>query len=415
MTSENFKLTKIKQHFSKNSLSDIKGEINREIVKLKPHIKPGSRIALAVGSRGIKNLVTVVKEVAQYIIAQNAFPFIVPAMGSHGDATASGQQAVLEGYGISEKTIGIPVLSSMEVVEMPQGESPVLVYLDKNVFESDGVILIGRVKPHTDFHGKYESGLVKMSVIGIGKAKQASAIHEYGIYGLSTLIPLAAKQLYKSGKVLGGIALVENGYDDTMLVSVLTTDEFFEKEPALLDIARKNMASLPVFDIDLLIIDKMGKDISGVGIDTNIIGRMKITGQKEPERPFVKSIVVADLTDESHGNAIGLGLADVITRKLYDKIDFSSTYINAITSSFLERAKIPVVARNDREAFDVALRSCGYLIKGEEKIIRIKDTLHLDELYVSRSVLDFLKNNPEIESIDDNVNLFQGETEFAPF
>jgi hypothetical protein len=415
MTKENYTLIKIKQHFNKNSLSDLKGEISKEIIKLQPYIKPGSRIAIAVGSRGIKNLVLVVKEVAQYIREQNAFPFIVPAMGSHGDATAEGQQAILEGYGISEKSIGVPVLSSMEVVEMPQGESPVPVYLDKFVYESDGVILIGRVKPHTDFHSKYESGLVKMSVIGLGKEMQASAIHRFGVYGLSTLIPLAAKQLYTSGKVLGGVALVENGYDDTMLINVLTTDEFLEKEPVLLNIARKNMASLPVFDIDLLIIDRMGKDISGVGIDTNIIGRMKITGQKEPDRPFIKSIIVSDLTDESHGNAIGLGLADVITRKLYNKIDFSSTYTNAVTSSFLDRAKIPVVAGNDRDAFDIAMRSCGYLAEGEEKIIRISDTLHLDELLVSRAVMDLIKDNPAIESIVENVNLFQDETEFAPF
>ena len=178
-----------------------------------------------------------------------------------------------------------------------------------------------------------------------------------------------------------------------MLVNVLLTNEFFEQEPVLLDIARKNMASLPVTDIDVLIIDQIGKDISGVGIDPNIIGRRKIAGQKEPDRPIIKAIVLLDLTDLSHGNAICIGLSDVITRKLYDKIDFSSTYKNVVTSSFLERAKIPIVAENDKEAFEIALRSCGYLEKGEEKIIRIKDTLHLDEIYVSQSILDLIKNS----------------------
>ncbi len=238
------------------------------------------------------------------------------------------------------------------------------VFMDKNAYESDGVILINRIKPHTDYHAKYESGLVKMAVIGLGNEKQASAIHSYGVYGLSTLIPLTAKQIFSTGKILGGIALVENAYDDTMLVNVLKTDDFFEQEPVLLDIARKNMPALPVNDIDVLIIDQMGKDISGVGIDTNIIGRTKIVGQEEPENPNIKAIMVLDLTDHSHGNAIGIGLSDVITKKLYDKIDFSATYSNAVTSSFLERAKIPIVADNDKEAFEIALRSCGYLEKG---------------------------------------------------
>jgi hypothetical protein len=410
-----YHLTKIKQHFKNNSLQDIKGELSGELLKFRPLIKPGCRIAIAVGSRGIRNLALVVKIVVDFIKENNAYPFIVPAMGSHGDATDEGQEAILDGYGISEKTIGVPVISSMEVVELDRGDSPVGVYMDKNVYESDGVILIGRIKPHTDFHDKYESGLVKMSVIGLGKEKQASAIHSYGVYGLSTLIPLAAKQIFSTGKIIGGIALVENAYDDTMLVKALKTDEFFEEEPVLLDIARKNMASFPVKDIDVLIIDQMGKDISGAGIDTNIIGRIKITGQKEPDYPSIKAIIISDLTGASHGNAVGVGLADVITRKLYDKIDFSSTYKNAVTSSFLERAKIPVVAANDKEAFEIALRSCGYLRKDEEKIVRIKDTLHLDEIYVSQSILNSISGSASIETINENVNLFQGESEFSPF
>ena len=413
----NYQLTKIKQQFKNNTLADIKGELARELVELRPFIKPGANIAIAVGSRGIKNLVLVVREVAEFVKANNAFPFIIPAMGSHGDATAEGQAGILDGYGISEETIGVPVKSSMEVVELPQGDSPVPVFMDKFVYESDGVILINRIKLHTDFHGKYESGLVKMSVIGLGKERQASAIHQYGVYGLSVLIPLAAARILSFGKILGGIALVENAYDDTMLVNALKADEFFEKEPLLLDIARKNMSSLPVDDIDILIIDQMGKDISGCGIDPNIIGRIKISGQEEPDKPAIKAITVLDLTDSSHGNAIGMGLADVITKKLYDKIDFPSTYKNTVTSSFLERAKIPLVAGNEREAFEIALRSCGFIKKGEEKIVRIKDTLHLDEIYVSKSIVDLIEGSEGIELIKENVNvnLFSTETGFSPF
>lgn len=415
MDINSYHLTKIKQRFRNNSLADIKGEVLKEILKLQPLIKPGTNIALAVGSRGIKNLALVVKEVADFIRANNASPFIIPAMGSHGGATADGQAEILAGYGISEKEIGVPVRSSMEVVELPKGDSPVPVFMDKYVHESDGVILINRIKPHTDFHGNYESGLVKMSVIGLGKEKQASTVHRYGVYGLTTLIPIIAKQIISTGKILGGIALIENAYDETMFLKVMKTNDFFDNEPFLLGIARENMPSFPVDDIDVLIIDQMGKDISGVGIDTNIIGRLKIAGQKEPDKPTIKAIVILDLTEASHGNAIGLGLADVITRNLFDKIDFISTYKNAVTSSFLERSKIPIVAGTDKEAFEIALRSCGVLKKGKEKIIRIKDTLHLDEMYVSKPIMDLINGSEGIESIKEETDMFSGERDFAPF
>jgi len=410
-----YHLTKIKQHFKDNSLVNIKDEVSKELIKLHPLIKPGATVALAVGSRGIRNLADVVKAAAEFIMKNRAYPFIIPAMGSHGGATADGQAEILAGYGITEKNTGVPVRSSMEVVELPDGDSSNPVFFDKNAYESDGVILINRIKPHTDFHGKYESGLVKMSVIGLGKERQASNIHRYGAYGLATLMPLTAKQIMSTGKILGGIALVENACDETMLVKVLRADEFFDQEPVLLEISRRNMPSFPVDDIDVLIIDQMGKDISGVGMDTNIIGRIKIAGQEEPVKPSIKSIVVLDLTANSHGNAIGIGLSDVITKKLFDKIDFPSTYTNVITSNFLERAKVPIVAGNDKGAFEIALRSCGYLEEGEVRIIRIKDTLHLDEMYISQSIADKIKNSEGIELICENINMFNRGNEFNPF
>lgn len=411
----NYQLIKIKQHFKNNSLTDIKGELEKELIIFLPLIKPAARIAIAVGSRGIRNLALIVKEVAEFITVNKAFPFIIPAMGSHGDATADGQSGILASYGISEQTIGVPVRSSMDVVELKQGDSPVPLFMDKYAFEADGIILINRIKPHTDYHSKYESGLVKMAVIGLGKERQASVIHSYGIYGLSVLIPLIAKKILSTGKILGGIGLVENALDDTMFVKALKANDLLDKEPGLLDIARENMPYLPVEDIDVLIIDQMGKDISGVGIDPNIIGRIKIAGQNEPDRPKIRAIVLLDLTDNSHGNAIGIGLSDVITRKLYDKIDFSSTYTNVITSSFLERAKVPVVAGNDKEAFEIALRSCGFLRKGEEKIIRIKDTLHLDEMYISQTVMDMLNGSGGIETIEEHVNMFNNKDQINRF
>ena len=404
---ENFRLTKIRQHFPKNGLADVKGEVSKELLRLKPLIKPGASIAVAVGSRGIKNIVLIVKEVVEFIRANNANPFIVPAMGSHGNAIAENQAQILADYGISEETTGVPVRSSMEVIELPQGDSPAAVFMDKNAHNSDGVILINRIKPHTDYHGSYESGLVKMTVIGLGKEKQASAIHSYGVYGLTELIPVVAKQLLSAGKIIGGLAIVENAFDDTMTVSALRADEFFEKEPSLLKAAKENMPFIPADNIDLLIIDEMGKNLSGVGVDPNIIGRMKIYGQPEPLRPAVKSIIIADITKESHGNAIGVGLADVIPRRLFNKIDFPSTYTNGITSSFYERIKIPVIAETDLEAFNIALRGCGYIKKGEEKVVRIKNTLHLEELYVSDTVLEIIKDSDKIEILKKDTELFR--------
>jgi hypothetical protein len=412
---KNYQLIKIRQQFRNNSITDIQGTISNELAKINPLIKPGSRIAIAVGSRGIRNIAIIVKEIVQFVKDHGALPFIVPAMGSHGGATAEGQEAILEGYGISEKGVGAPVISSMEVVELPQGDSPVKVYMDMNAAESDGVILINRIKPHTDYHSTYESGLVKMSVIGLGKERQASAIHSYGVYGLSHMIPMVASQILLSGKILAGIALVEDAYDNTMVIKCLKADDFFEQEPKLLEIAKSSMPSLPVKDIDVLVVDKMGKDISGVGMDPNIIGRIKIYGQPEPLEPAIKSIVVHELTEGSHGNAIGVGLADMITKKLYDQIDFSATYTNAITSGFLERVKIPFVAKNDNDAFEIALRSCGYIEPGKEKIVRIKSTLSLDEIYVSHAVMDLLNGSAGIEQISGVVDLFNDENEFSGF
>lgn len=410
-----YKLTKIRQHFPQNSLPAIQAEVQKELARLRHLMKPNASIAIAVGSRGIDNIILIVREVVNFVKQYQAKPFIVPAMGSHGGATAEGQAEILASYDISETMIGAPVRASMETVELPRGSCINPIFMDKHAYNSDGVILINRIKPHTDFHGKYESGLAKMSVIGLGKEKAASVVHQYGIHGLTTLLEPSARQVLATGKILAGLALVENAYDKTMLVRALQADEILMEEPKLLAIAHENMPSLPVDDIDVLIVDRMGKNISGVGIDTNIIGRKKIHGQPEPEKPNIKAILVADLTEESHGNAVGLGLADVITQRLYDKMDLEATYKNALTSTFLERTKIPLVAKNDKLAFEAALRSCGHLPPDREKIIRIKDTLHLDTLYVSQAVVELLKDDSGIEFCERDVALFDGKGDFAAY
>lgn len=352
----------------------------------------GSRrnIAIAVGSRGIANIARIVKQTVRSLQEFGLAPFIIPAMGSHGGATAEGQAQVLASYRITEHEMGCPIRSSMEVVQLPSENLPHALYMDRHAFEAEGILLINRIKPHTDFHGAYESGLVKMSVIGLGKERQAIALHDFGVHGLRDLVPKAAARLLDLRKIIAGLAIVENAYDETARLELIPAHEILAREPALLDEARQNMPRLPVDNIHVLIVDELGKNISGSGMDTNIIGRIRIPGEPEPLTPRIHAIVVDDLTAESHGNATGLGLADVVTRRFHDKIDFAATYRNIITSSFLERGKIPVVAENARKACEIALRSCGKIEPGAERIIRIRNTLQLSHLYVSTAIAEQL-------------------------
>lgn len=411
----NVRLSKISQRFERNGLHDPIFAVREQLARLDELIRPRTRIAIAVGSRGINNLASIVGEVVAYAKRRGAQPFIVPAMGSHGGATAEGQVEVLSAYGVSEQTVHAPVRATMEVVELQKGDLPIGVFMDRHAYESDGVILINRIKPHTDFHGRYESGLMKMALIGLGKREGALAVHRFGVYGLRELISPGARRVLAEGKILGGVGLVEDAYHGTMVVKALKADEIADEEPQLLELARKNMPRLPVKAIDVLVIDRMGKDISGVGMDPNITGRIGVNGERDPTAPHIGAMIVCDLTDQSHGNAIGVGLADVITRRLYDKIERGATYANVITSSFLERGKIPVAVASDREAFEVALRGCGQVSNGGERIIRILDTLHLEDIYVSPAVLDELRDASWIEVVERDAEMFDEAGSLTPF
>ncbi|MCG3150368.1 MAG: hypothetical protein PCFJNLEI_03851 [Verrucomicrobiae bacterium] len=360
---------RIRQRFDTRQLADIAGTL---AVGLKTQaIEPGARVALAVGSRGIANLPAIVLGVADWVRAQGAEPFIVPAMGSHAGATAEGQRKLLESFGIT----GAPIVSSMEVVELAPG-----VFMDKAAAEADGVIVINRVKPHTSFHGRYESGLMKMIAVGLGKQTGAAAIHRLGIPGLRDEMPEVARQVLATGKILFGVALVENAYDETLAIKV--TRRIPEDEPALLELARANMPSLPVEELDLLIVDEIGKEISGTGMDTNVIGRLRIAGEAEPVRPRIEKIFVRDVRGDS---AYGIGLADVTTRRLVARTDWSVTRTNVETSGFTLRGVIPPVVDADDEAV------CG------RRIARIKNTLHLETLIVSEAVRQEIEGRDTIE------------------
>jgi len=307
------------------------------------------------------------------------------------------------------------VRSSMDAVEVASAGLPMRVYMDRQVHDADGAILINRIKPHTDFHGRYESGLMKMALIGLGKLEGARAVHDFGIYGLRELIEPGATHVLATGKILAGIGLVENAFHQTLHIELLKAGQIAREEPRLLALAKRHMPSLPASRIDVLVVDRMGKNISGVGIDPNITGRIGVAGQHDESAPQVSAIMVCDLTNETHGNAIGVGLADVITRRLFAKIDYPSTYANVITSSFLERGKIPVVAETDREAFTMALRTCGHVPEGRERIVRILDTLHLEDGYVSAPLLSELSTRESIETLDTGADLFTENGDLTPF
>jgi hypothetical protein len=356
---------RVRQHFPAKKLDNVARAVRAELLPFP--IPAGARIALAVGSRGIRHLSDIVAEVVAWVREHDAEPFIVPAMGSHGGATAAGQQKILKDFGLRD------IVSSMDVVQLGPDA-----FIDRAAFQSDGIILINRIKPHTSFHGRYESGLMKMLAVGLSKQAGAAAIHRQGVAGLRERIPAVARQVLATGKILFGVAIVENAYDETMLVKA--TCPIPEDEPALLELARAYMPSLPVTELDLLIVDEIGKEISGTGMDTNVIGRMRIAGEPEPLSPRIQKIAVRDLCGDS---AYGIGLADVTTRSLVEKADWNVTRINAETSGFPLRVKLPEVV----EEFEPT----------GERVVRIKNTLRLDTLIVSEPVLKEIEGRDTIE------------------
>ena len=387
----------VRQHFNNRKI-DAGKELEKELERLSDYSFIGKSIAIASGSRGITDIDKITRQVVDYVKQQGGTPFIYPSMGSHGGATAEGQLQVLASLGITEQSMNCRIISSMEVSEMKGAGLDVPVYMDNNAWKADGVILINRIKPHTDFHDRYESGLAKMAAIGSGKKTQAAVIHGMGQHGLKNLLPQIARHMFDSGKIIGGIAIVEDAYDNTMLVRVMKASEIMDKEPALLDIARENMPRLPLDELDILIVDCLGKNISGVGMDPIIIGRIMIRGEEETNEIRIKRIMVDDLTDASHGNALGMGLADVITRKLFDKIDFPVMYENVLTSTLYERAKVPIIAGHAADAFRFAHRGCHGLTPGNERIVRIRDTMHLDMIFVSETVLENIRDSVDVLS-----------------
>jgi len=374
-------------------LDDIPSKVRKEIenTSFLSKIRRGDKVAVGVGSRGIDKLEEVVRAVVNLLKEIGAKPFIVPAMGSHGGATAEGQRQVLAAYGITEEKLGVPIISCMEVVEVGRTPEGVPIYFDKMSYQSDAVIAINRIKPHTEFSGEVESGILKMLTIGFGKHRGASTLHRYGAQNLPQLILQAARLVIEKAPIALGIALLEDGYGQLSEIKAMDPEDIEEEEKKLLRKQKDLMPRIPFPQIDLLLVDEMGKNISGAGLDTNIIGR------KKPANTEIRYIVVRDLTRESHGNAAGIGLVDIITERIFKKIDFYATYINCLTSRTIETAKIPLVVKNDETAIKIAL----FLIDKdpkEVKMVRIKNTSKLEQLEISEGLVGEASDRLEIIS-----------------
>lgn len=394
---------RIRQSFDPTKVEDVPGTVRAQLKKLDLDrlVKPGQRVGLAVGSRGIANLAQIVSSAVELLRSLGAEPFIFPAMGAHGGATAEGQAEVLAAYGVTEASVRAPILSSMETVEVGKTEDGVPVFVDANACRADWVVVVNRVKPHTKFKAPIESGLMKMMAIGMGKRKGAEYFHKAAIdYTLPKIIVDAGREALKRLPILCGLAIVENGYEQTAAIVGLGPQEIESREVELLKLAKRLMPRLPFDNIDLLIVDEMGKDISGIGIDPNVTGRNRDLLGTFDHPTQAKRVFVRDLSSGSHGNAIGIGLADVTTTRLVRKIDYRATYVNAITGISLEKAAVPMHFETDREAISVALGSLGLTPSEKSRIVRIKNTLLVDELEVSRAYEPELSGRPDLEVLD---------------
>lgn len=394
----------VRQYFDAPPAIDVVKTIKEEFerIGLKDIIKPGSNVAITAGSRGVTNIPLIIKTIVEEVKRVGGKPFIIPSMGSHGGATPEGQRRVLYDLGITEEYVGAPINATMEVKEVGRLENGMPVYVSRAALEADAVIVVGRVKPHTDFKDEVESGLMKMMVIGLGKQKGAQTIHAYGKEGYHKLLVPTARKILEKAPIKLGVAIVENQYHETCLIKALRPEEIESEERKLLVKAKEWIMRIPFKELDVLIVEKIGKNISGTGMDPNVTGRFAWPEEKPPELPNIRFIAALDLTKETEGNAIGVGLADVITKRLFDKINFHDTYMNALTAGAigLIGAKIPVIMPTDRDAIELLFRLSNKPID-DIKVIRIKNTLELATFQASEALLEEIKANKKLEIIGE--------------
>ncbi len=392
----------VRQRFEAPQLDDVARATAEALEPLRARVTTGMTVAVTAGSRGIHDKAAVVRSAGEWLRSVGAEPFVVPAMGSHGGATAEGQVTMLAELGMTEQSLGMPIHATMDTVDLGRVPDGPTAYLDRYAAAADAILVINRVKAHTDFKGDIESGLAKITAIGLGKQRGAEGIHRYGPANLGSWIPQVARRIIDTGKVLGGLAILENAFDRAARIELVEPDQIGgPREQELLREAKGLMATLPFDHLDVAVIDVMGKDKSGSGMDTNVIGRMMIRGSAEFDRPHITNIAVLDVSDASHGNAIGLGLADFIPFRILERINLRSCYINAMTSGLggPQRGQIPMAMPTDRDAVAAAILTCGRADLENARVVRMPDTLDLEHLLVSESLREEVDADDGLEVI----------------
>ena len=393
------RFVEIEQRLYARRIADIPTAVGRAFADaaIERRLRPGQTVAITVGSRGIAKIAEITRAVVAEAKRIGARPFILPAMGSHGGATPAGQTAVLASLGVTPSYVGAPIRASMTVERLGKTKSGIEVFVSREALKADAVIVMTRVKQHTDFEGEYESGLVKMMAVGMGKRKGAAAMHGRRCDSLREDVPQSAKMVLGRAPIVAGLAILENGHNEPAEVVGLQPQDILAREPALMRRVRRNAARLPFPDIDLLIVDWIGKDISGIGLDTHVICRRMIWEEPEFRGTNIQLIAALDLTEGSHGNALGVGLADLITDRLLRKIDMQALKINVLHTGWLNRAKLPLSFANDREVLEAAFIGLGHPNPRKARIVRIQDTLHLSRLSISEGLLAQARKHPRIQ------------------
>ncbi len=421
------RMLRLRQKFDAPRIDDPAGEVERQLssLGLGETVKAGETVAITVGSRGIANIAEIIKATCDHFLRLDAVPVIIPAMGSHGGGTAEGQREIIESYGVTEEFTGAEIRSSMETVIIDTTPQGIPVHFDKNAFDCDHVVVCGRVKPHTGFVGDIESGLHKMMLIGLGKHAGAKIYHRAILdYSFLEIITAVADVVLEKCSVLCGLALVENAYDETGLIEAVAPGDFLEREKNLLVTSKEWMPRLPFEKIDLLVVDEIGKNISGSGMDTNVVGR-KFRDHAATDRDSVscKRIFVRGLTPETHGNACGLGMAEFTNQRTVDSVNLVATRINAVTGGHPTAAALPMALPNDREAVETALQTVGLVEMDRSRVVQISNTLHVGEVLVSEAFAEELASRDDLEvmtepqemEFDEHGNLYpvHGQSEPA--
>ena len=395
------RMFQVRQLFRRDGIRDVAACLRTKLDNpaLQARIRPGMRVVLTGSSRQIANMPVILREIASFVKEQGAQPYIIPAMGSHGGATAQGQREILESYGITEEFCGCPIHSSMETVKvgsLPNGDE---VRVDKFAHDADAVIVVGRIKAHTAFRGSYESGLIKMMAIAMGKRAGADSLHREGFGKMGERLPQYAKVVFDSCHVIFGVAPIENEFDQTCRIEVIPAEEIFDKEPGLLLYAKSRLPRLLIPETDVLMVREIGKNFSGSGMDPNVTGTF---GTPFADGGIRKQrTVVLDISDESHGSFIGLGMADTTTKRAFEKLDTNATYFNMLTSTVLQVGKIPMVLEDDKMALQTALRTLTQIDRNHIRVVYIKNTLSLETIMVSEALLEQVRERDDMEILEE--------------